>query len=135
MRARGGAPLSALAAIQGSEAIAVRLLKYELLVSTYGRDWSVPSMWGASRPVSSPYKRSLRCIPATATSPPDTQGSPAASATRWPTQSFKLCSPPTVSTPKTVADLARRVADRLSPGNPSRAARATEHGSNADVFD
>jgi hypothetical protein len=44
MRARGGAPLSALATIEGSAAIAVRLLKYELLVSTYGRDRSVPSM-------------------------------------------------------------------------------------------
>jgi hypothetical protein len=31
--------------------------------------------------------------------------------------------------------LARRVADRLSPANPTRAARATEHGSNTDVFD
>lgn len=31
---------------------------------------------------------------------PDTQGSPPACATRWPTQSFKLSSPPTMSTPK-----------------------------------
>jgi len=37
--------------------------------------------------------------------------------------------------PQEVADLARRVADRLSAANPTRAARATEHGSNTDVFD
>jgi hypothetical protein len=35
--------------------------------------------------------------------------------------------------PQEVADLARRVAARLSPANPTRAARAPEHGSNTDV--
>ena len=34
--------------------------------------------------------------------------------------------------PQEVADLARRVAARLSPANPTRAARAPEHGSNTD---
>jgi hypothetical protein len=37
--------------------------------------------------------------------------------------------------PQEVADLARRVAARLSPANPTQAARAPEHGSNTDVFD
>ena len=37
--------------------------------------------------------------------------------------------------PQEVADLARRVAARLSPANPTRAARACEHGSNTDVLD
>jgi hypothetical protein len=31
--------------------------------------------------------------------------------------------------------LARRVAARLSPANPTQAARAPEHGSNTEVFD
>jgi hypothetical protein len=37
--------------------------------------------------------------------------------------------------PQEVADLARRVAARLSPANPTRAETAREHGSNTDVFD
>jgi hypothetical protein len=37
--------------------------------------------------------------------------------------------------PQEVADLARRVAARLSPVNPMRVARAPEYESNTDVFD
>ena len=37
--------------------------------------------------------------------------------------------------PQEVADLARRVAARLSPANPTRAGRAREDGSNTDVLD
>jgi len=37
--------------------------------------------------------------------------------------------------PQEVADLARRVAARLSAANPPGAARACEYGSNTDPFD